>query len=175
MRPGADGVSIPGVVPAVAALVGVALSGCSLVLDFDANKLQRQDAGISMMPACEGLEPNGEFDQAPVIEPGSFDLGFCRTPEGAIDFEHFRFSVAEAQDVTIVIAFDHRNGFGDLNLRLLDLEVNLLEETAGTGDEETIARTAELGNQLPPGDFIAEVFGATLSVEALYTLTLSVD
>jgi hypothetical protein len=160
-----------------AALAVIALSGCSLILDFDVDAdagpgdAGLVDAGGDGPDPCETGEPNDDISEAFSISAGTHsDLAIC--PAGDKDF--YRFSLGDAQDLIIVLSFDNMGGAGDLEMRLYDGQGNIVDGSMGFGNTERIERSLAMSNQLPAGDYSIEIYAFSASTQNTYTLELAI-
>jgi len=173
------------------ALGCLALSGCSLVLDFDGDLVDAApepdgpviDAGPLLPDAppdpATVLEPNNTMGEAALITPGTYGPMAIK-PAGDHDF--FKFTLDADHDVTVEIQFSQSNG--DLDLRLYDGTGVKIGESAGVSDNETINCTAAMKcgpnsmmnlGPLPAGDYVIEAYGFNnMQTNDSYLLVLTV-
>jgi hypothetical protein len=109
----------------------------------------------------DSYEENDQRGGAAGIADGSYsDLMIC-------DEDHDWFKVnAAAGNLTATISFTHATS--DLDLELFDADGNQLDNSAGTGDSETVEHTVTT-----PGDFYIHVF-AYSGARNTYSLTVTV-
>lgn len=163
-----------------------ALPGCSLILDFDdpvesidggpldggSDAAQDPDADLrpdaSTAANCDVLEPNDSLDAPQAITPMTIAAAHC--PSGDPDF--YSFVLEANNELTITLEFLNEPTPGDLNLRLYDAAQEIRSVASGTGTIDTIAHSPGLGNALPAGTYVIEVFPAANSFAKDYSLTL---
>ena len=122
--------------------------------------------------ACEALEPNNSSATAETITSGTLtSLAIC--PAG--DEDYYQFDIVAEQDMTIAIFFDNRDGDGDLDLVLFDSEQNVIQQSKGFDDMETIVRSMAMDNQLAVGTYFIQVVGFKPSVQNTYRLELTLS
>lgn len=163
----------------LAAVVAIAsLPGCSLLLEFEAPPDAAPDAPPDAPYTdleCMYGEPNDTREEAQLVTPT--DVGpaaLCADPPGETDF--YRFAVpAGATAVTVSIAFMNRPT-GDIDLRLLDSAGNLLGQSRGFGDTESITcpGTSPACGALAEGEYLFEVFPALPGAVNRYDFALSI-
>ncbi len=155
---------------ALAAVSGLAVGGCSLILDFD----KPPDAGPADAPVtdlgCMAFEPNESPSAATAIIAGDQVAAIC----GA-DTDYFRFTLTGAESLLARITFMNRNGAGDIDLRLLTSDGAMtIDESRTSADVEVVMCPG--GNMctgaLPAGDYLLQVLGFNAAVQSEYTLHL---
>lgn len=161
---------------AIALLLSLALSGCSLILDFSPGAIP-VDAGkeaVYTQEECEYREPNDSPAEAAALAPG--DVGpaaICAADPADRDF--YRFTVPPSTaSVAVKIMFLAADG--DLELRLTDASgAMMLGQSRGFGDQEAITCPGQSPAcpALGAGDYLFEVFAATGAVNR-YDLALAI-
>lgn len=158
-------------------LVGISATlivGCSLVLDFDDPPAPPDAMVADAIPAaaCEFGEPNDSRPMAfPLDEVSGQSAGICT--EGDRDF--YSIAVDDGAEVTIEILFMQDGARGDLDLRLLDVDGNIMARSLSTDADERIVcpGTSPTCDQLVAGNYFIEVFGFADSTLNGYTLSFS--
>lgn len=159
------------------ALLGLALSGCSLVLDFDksAIPIDAQADGPFTQTECDYKEPNDVVAMAAMLVPA--DVGpaaICATTADDRDF--YKFTVpAMTASVTVRIAFTNRPT-GDLDLRITDTTgATTYGQSRGFGDGEAVVcpGSSPACPTLAPGDYVFEVFPAVPGAVNRYDISLT--
>ena len=151
-------------------LLGLAASGCSLILDFS----QDTDAGpIDAVPTpdgagCDTLEPNDTLATAVALTAGDYVLGICE--DG--DHDYFQIAVDGNQDMTVRI--DFVNTVGDLEMRMYDSLGGNIDQSQSFADFEQIIRSAAEGDRLAAGTYFIEVWGFMDTSTNDYDLTLTI-
>ena len=157
-----------------AALLLVASSGCSLILDFDsAPPIDAMIDGITSQLECSSFEPNDSIDDAQDVTTTLAAAICAPTAGGPEDHDFFQFTTTGGA-FTVALAFTSRPG-GDLDLKLYSANGTLDAQSRGFGDGETIVcpGNTPVCPALPAGTHIIEVLpGAAGSINA-YTLTVT--
>ena len=159
-----------------AAATGVAVAGCSLVLDFGGST-ESVDAGVpdaAALAACERYEPNNTLEQAHSLEPNTYALGLCEGDPA--DF--FAFDLDADSSLRIALSFEFEEGRRNLEFRLHDRdEATVIDTVSSTGGEASLERSPGRGDPLPAGAYAVEVYPDPAvtdpAPEVLYDLTLS--
>jgi hypothetical protein len=151
----------------------LAMSGCSLILDFGGDIT---DGGVDQIDGgqfCDIGEPNNTQAMGQLITAGGFQAAIC--PEG--DRDYYVFTVNGAQDMTVEITFDNMNGLGDLDMLLFNAAgAELMPKGNGFGDTERIERTStSTHGRLDAGDYAVQVFAFDNGRENTYQLELTID
>jgi Bacterial pre-peptidase C-terminal domain len=148
----------------------VLVAGCSFLLDFDA-PLDAADAGSpdGLPDGADFAEPNDTFATAYVIGSGT-KSGLSIAPRGDEDF--YRFTLATPRDLVVILRFTQATG--DLDLELYDSAQQRIGASTGNDDDEEIARTEALANQLAAGDYYIRVFGFDGQYTNDYSLEIQV-
>ncbi len=164
-------------------VVVAACPGCSLLLDFS-DSAAPHDAAIDTpytAAQCAYGEPNDSFDTAYPVMPG-VDTGpgaICPTTSGVDDLDYYKVTVpASASTVTVQITFT--NAVGDLDLKLYDATQTTVAQSRGFGDGETITCPNAPGTspqcpKLAAGDYVFEVFPATMGATNFYSFAVTVQ
>lgn len=164
-----------------AVLVGVAaVSGCTLLLDFDQPAVPAGDAGVDGGLADAGEdaapdpnEPNDDFAAATPITPGTH--GPYRI-EPKTDADFYVFTVeTDAGMAQVAIELFFSQAMGDLDLYLYS-SANLttpLAKSEGFVDNERIPMTGSLS--LDAGTYYIKVASFMGTAENQYTLSLTVN
>lgn len=159
------------------------LAGCSVLLDFSESQIPADAAADAPYTdeACAYLEPNDSVAAAAAFTTA--DVGpaaICPPAEpGTEDHDFYRFTVPPptlgSSVVTVSIAFINRAD-GDLDLILRDATGTMLAQSRGFGDGETITCPSAVGacSNLPPGDYVFEVFPALAGAVNSYDIALSI-
>lgn len=152
--------------------------GCSLLLDFDAEITDAAPVPDGPLPDADPNAPDAAPEPSLIYEPN--DTQATATPievntaYGPIavdplgDKDFFVFTTAAMADVTIDCKFKTMQG--DLDMRLYDMAMAKIGESASVDDDEQIVKA-----QLPPGTYAVEVYGFNdMRVNKNYTLTVTV-
>lgn len=146
-----------GTAASIAALLGIASSGCSLVLDFS----ERADAGVA--PRCAASEPNETAATAPLLAQGTNELALCGD-----DIDFFTLDLAANTDLVITTS-----STSDVNLELsLFLGTNTIQVSDAEGPAEVIERTNAMDNRLEAGEYKIRVQSVPAGQEGDYDLVL---
>jgi hypothetical protein len=165
------------------ALLGLALSGCSLVLDFGkgAIPVDAQADGPSTQTECDYKEPNDVVAMAAVVAPADVGPGAICDPNPdpdptADDRDFYKFTVpAMTAAVTVRITFTNRPT-GDLDLRITDSSgATTYGQSRGFGDGEAVVcpGSSPACPTLAPGDYVFEVFPAVPGALNRYEMSLA--
>jgi len=160
----------------------VATSGCSLILDFE----DHTDAGPSDAPPddamlvpdpCGVMEPNDDPSAAQVLTSGEARYAaIC--PAG--DKDYYKVTLTANQTLDFKVLFKNRGSAGDLDMSLKDSTgLNTIAESRSFDDDEAVVCPNPTGTspscpQLPAGDYIVIVFGATATVDNVYKLDVTI-
>lgn len=152
--------------------LSAAESGCQLLLDFS----ELSDGGPTgdggppgdASALCATGEPNDSFEMAGAVTTGALGA-IC----GSGDRDFYSFSLADNQDVVLVVNFT-AGAESDLELDLVDSGGVVLTRSTGLDSDERIEQSAALGNQLPAGDYAADIHGRTDAVSNEYELIVTV-
>jgi hypothetical protein len=154
------------------AISATLIVGCTLLLDFD-DPPGPPDAMVpDAIPAaaCEYGEPNDQRSMAfPLEVVSGQSAGICT--EGDRDFYAITLFDTGAE-VTVEVLFMQDGARGDLDMRLLDVDGNIVARSLSTDADERIVcpGTSPACPQLAPGNYFVEVFGFADSTLNGYTL-----
>lgn len=159
----------------VAAWLAIPAAGCSLILDFSDQAVPR-DAGPDApysAEECAYKEPNESVAGAAAIAPG--DAGPAAICAGAVeDHDYYRFTVPPGTTrVELRVDSVFRQG-GDLDLKLYDPNASVLSESHTFTNQERITCPGNVPScvALTAGDYVFEVFPATIGAVNRYTFAL---
>lgn len=150
------------------ALLASALSGCSLVLDFD----KPTDAAPPDSPAspaqCAVGEPNDSPATPTTWMQTDVDAAIC----GGGDVDYFAVTILDGQALDARITFMNRGGMGDLDLRLLSANgATVYDESRSSLDsEEVMCPGGSPCPTLAAGTYLVEVRGFAPAVISPYVL-----
>jgi hypothetical protein len=151
--------------------LGLGLGGCSLILDFDdpppPADASQPDAIDSA--ACEYGEPNDQRSMAAVLDPITGTLaGICE--DGDRDF--YSLTIGDAQMLSFEIVFVQEGARGDLDMRLLDVNGEMVSQSLSLDADEKIVCPGEGPHceQLAAGNYFIEVYGFSDSTKNAYTI-----
>jgi hypothetical protein len=154
---------------AAALLASLAMSGCSLILDFDPpGEGPPIDAAVTD-ERCMAFEPNDELAQATPIGVGDLMAAICG---GEVD--NYRITLDGVSNVTVSVSFLNRGGAGDIDLRLLNSTgASSIDDSRTSNDVETVqCPGGDLCNSaLPAGDYLVQVLPFNAAVMSEYTLS----
>jgi hypothetical protein len=154
--------------------LGLASSGCSLILDFSAPSSDA--APIDAMPepdgggGCDTFEPNESLAASVPITPDTYILGICEPG----DHDFFAVTLDGNQDLLVRIDFVNAAG-ADLEMRLYDSLGAVVDRSETFEDFEQIEASLAMSNRLAAGTYFIEVFGFNNTNVNDYTLTLTIN
>jgi hypothetical protein len=151
--------------------LGLGLGGCSLVLDFDDPPPPADASQPDAIDdaACTFGEPNDQRAMASVLDPITGTLaGIC--DDGDRDF--YALTVADAQMLSFEITFVQVGARGDLDMRLLDVNGEVVSQSLSLDADEKIVCPGEGPHcaQLAAGSYFIEVYGFSDSTKNAYTI-----
>lgn len=146
-------------------------TACSLILDFDDPPPPPDAMGIDAIPAaaCDFGEPNNDRTMATPLDPvAAQSAAIC----GNGDRDFFSLQVADGEALSFAIRFAQEGGRGDLDMRLLDVDGNIVARSLSTDADELIAcpGASPPCPTLAAGNYFIEVFGFSPDVENGYTI-----
>jgi hypothetical protein len=135
-------------------------SGCSLVLDFDDPPSPPDAVPIDAIvgSACDFGEDNQTRQTAHPLGPVSGQLaGICEPG----DHDFYSIDVAEGQVLVFEVRFGQLGAQGDLDIRVYDVNGEIVGSSASSDDDERIECPAAQPpcGLLPAGPYFLEVFG----------------
>jgi len=155
-----------------AAVAGALLSGgCTLILDFDDPPAPPDAMVPDAIPdtACMFGEDNDSRTRAYALTPVTGQVaGIC----DAGDHDYYSLQVATGQALTFEIVFDQQGARGDLDLRLLDVNGQLVAQSISADRDEKIVCPGE-GPHCGPlvaGNYFVEVYGYSDTTTNAYTI-----
>lgn len=158
------------------ALLAALCPGCSLILDFSSSAAPADAAIDAPYTAadCAYDEPNNTFATAAMITPGT-DTGpaaICPVGDaGSPDLDYYRFTVPMGT-TTVTVSITFTDALGDLDLDLYDGSSQALiaaSRTFNNGETITCGSASTACPTLAPGDYVFEVFPATVGNTNAYT------
>lgn len=166
-----------GLVRIAVGLVAISASlivGCTFILDFDDPPPPPDAAVADAIPAaaCEFGEPNDTRAAAfPLDQVTAQTAGICT--EGDRDF--YSIYVDDQAELTFEILFMQDGARGDLDMRLLDVDGNIVARSLSTDADERIVcpGTSPACPQLVGGPYFIEIFGFADSTLNGYTINFS--
>jgi hypothetical protein len=163
-------------------IVGLALPGCSLILDFS-DSAAPKDAAIPdafyTAAECSYDEPNDTIDTAAsVTVADTGPAAICPTGTGSDDLDFYQFDVDDtATVVTIQLAYTPRTD-GDLDLTLFDSTGSVIATEADGAATKTITCPSGSGVVCPmltAGTYTFEVSPDVPGDINVYTFSISMD
>jgi hypothetical protein len=154
---------------AVACLCAISLGGCSLVLDFDKPPEPPPIDSAVTDELCMAYEPNGGPTEAAVLPPGDIMAAIC---EGG-ETDYFRITLDGTQTMLARIMFDNRNGNGDIDLRLMNMDgSSTIDESRTSMNVEEVMCPGGImcTGALPAGDYLLQVLPFNATVTSAYAL-----
>jgi len=148
-----------------------ASGGCSLILDFDPpGEGPPIDSAVTDQ-ACMAFEPNDDIAAATPIGVGDIMAAICG---GEVD--NYRITLDGTSAMTATIAFQNRNGAGDIDLRLMNAAgAATIDESRTSNDMETVECPGGImcNAALPAGDYLLQVLPFNAAVMSEYTLSFT--
>ncbi len=164
-----------------ATLVGLGLCslagvGCSLILDFDDPPAPPDAVPIDAInaTACDFGEVNDTRETATALAMGTTEnAGICS--EGDRDF--YAIAVGTGQTLTVDVTFTQDGSKGDLDMLILDSQGATRGRSLSTDDDEGIVcpGTSPSCPQLPPGNYVIEIFGFNDTTVNGYSIEYTVE
>ena len=169
------------VVAGVATVIPAFGGGCSFLLDFS-DKAIPKDAALDAPDApytadeCMYKEPNDTLaTAAPITTADVGPAAICST-DSTEDHDFYKLTIpAGTTKAVFQISFVERPT-GDLDLRLYDANSNIIAQSRGFSDTETITcpGTSPPCATLTAGDYVFEVFPAIAGAVNNYNIALTV-
>ena len=156
------------------ALSTTLIVGCTLVLDFDDPPAPPDAMQADAIPAaaCDFGEENDSRPMAFALDQISDQsAGIC--DEGDRDF--YSIYVDDQAELTFEILFMQDGARGDLDMRLLDVDGNIVARSLSTDADERLVCPGTMPPcpQLDGGPYFIEVFGFADSTLNGYTINFS--
>ncbi|MCA9676023.1 MAG: PPC domain-containing protein [Kofleriaceae bacterium] len=150
---------------------GALVTACSLILDFSDPPAPPDATVIDAISAsaCDFGEPNDSRTTAFPLDPVDGQVaGIC----GTGDRDFYSFAVADGQELSFEILFAQDGARGDLDMRLLDVDGNIIARSLSTDANEKLVCPGANPTcpTLAAGDYFIEIFGFTADVENSYTI-----
>jgi Bacterial pre-peptidase C-terminal domain len=174
------GTRLGGLVSAlVLGVLGPALAGCELVLDFgDHTDARVDDAAVDAMlvpDPCTVLEGNDDVGSAIALTTGENRYAaIC--PSSDLDF--YKVTLVQGQTLDFQVLFKNANG--DLDMELYDATgTSVVAESRSFDDNEEIKCPNDVGMTptcplLNAGDYIVKVFPAVAGTTNVYRLSVTI-
>ncbi|HEX4449987.1 MAG TPA: hypothetical protein VH143_03900 [Kofleriaceae bacterium] len=168
-------------------LAAVALSGCSLILDFSDSQIPKDAAppdAFYTQAECSYDEPNDTFDTAASITTA--DMGpaaICPNGDATQDVDYYRFQVTTmatsgVAQVTITLTYQDRGPSSALDLALFDSTDSLIASENDSLTTKTITCPSSDGIACPmlgSASYAFEVSPATPGNINDYTFSLAIQ
>lgn len=163
-----------GLAVGLVAVSATLIVGCTLVLDFDDPPPPPDAMQADAIPAaaCDFGEENDSRTTAFVLDEVTGQVsGIC----AAGDRDFFSIYVDDQAELTFEILFMQNGPFGDLDMRLLDVNGDIVARSLSTDADERIVcpGTSPACPQLTGGPYFIEVFGFADSTLNGYTINFS--
>jgi hypothetical protein len=168
-------------------LAAVALSGCSLILDFSDSQIPKDAAppdAFYSQAECSYDEPNDTFDTAASVTTA--DMGpaaICPNGTGTDDLDFYRFEVTPTASpgsptVTITLTYQDRGPTSALDLSLFDSTDSLIASETDSLTTKTITCPSSDGIACPMLGSAAYVFEVSPAMPGNindYTFSLAIE
>jgi len=157
------------------ALAAIAMSGCSLILDFSGSTEPDVDAAFTQAE-CDFKEPNDTRDTA--IALAVTDVGpaaIC--PKMSVDdHDFYRITLPTSSSVSFKITYFFSSN-SDLDLQLTNMAGDVLSSSRGFDNDEIIVcpgASPPCTGPLAPGDYILEVLPGQPGMANRYDISIGV-
>ena len=158
------------------ALLALASSGCSLVLDFSGSSEPPVDAAFTQAE-CEYKEPNDTRDTAATLE--LTDVGpaaICSTTMGVDDRDFYKIAVPTSSAIAFRISYMF-SPTGDLDIQLTDAQGSMVAASRSFDNDEVITCPGSDPPCIGPlaaGDYYLEVFPGQPGMANRYDIGITV-